>query len=104
MAALYARTRNRSSWLALLGVFCIALVLVSGIVQAAHSHSSGQPDHDCSLCVSAHNVIQATPAVQLIHASRPVAAVAVVPVSALPRRQFFYKLACRPPPAESVLA
>src|ERR1700761_3487298 len=104
MASLYTRMRNRSSWLALLGVFCIALVLASGVVQAVHTHDSGQPDHDCSLCVSAHHVVQIAPTVELSNVSRPIAAVAFSVASALPQRRFFFKLACRPPPDDSVLA
>jgi hypothetical protein len=95
-----AQPRSRFSWLALLGIVCIALVLASSIVQVAHSHPSGQPDHDCSLCVSAHQVVQIAPTVTLVRASRPVAAVAAEPVLALPHRHFFYKLSCRPPPAD----
>jgi hypothetical protein len=103
MAALYARPRSRS-WLALLGLVCIALVLTSSIVQVAHNHASGQPDHDCSLCVTAHQVIQIAPSVHLAMASLRLAAVAAEPVLALPHRQFFYKLSCRPPPADPAFA
>jgi hypothetical protein len=93
-----------SSWLALLGMLCIALVLVSGVAQVAHSHASGQPDHDCSLCASAHHVIQIVASVQLDQAVRAVTAVAVGPASAVPKRQFFFKLSCRPPPADPAFA
>lgn len=104
MPALSAHLRKRSSWLALLGMLCIALVLASGIAQVTHNHPSGQPDHDCSLCASAHHVIQIAPTVQLDQASRPVAAIAIAHASALPTRQFFYKLSCRPPPADPAFA
>jgi hypothetical protein len=104
MPVLSAQLRKRSSWLALLGMLCIALVLVSGVAQVAHSHPSGQPDHDCSLCASAHHVIQIVAAVKLVQASRPVAAIAVAPPTAIPTRQFFFKLSCRPPPADPAFA
>jgi hypothetical protein len=103
MPALYARPRTRS-WLALLGIVCIALVLTASVVQAAHNHPSGQPDHDCSLCTTAHNVIQIAPSVHLELASRPVASVANEPALALPRTRFFFKLCCRPPPADPAFA
>jgi hypothetical protein len=104
MLRFLAQPRSRRPWLALLGILCVALVLTSSIVQVAHSHSSGQPDHDCSLCVTAHQVIQIAPAVHLTLASLPVAAVAAEPALALPHRQFFYKLSCRPPPADPAFA
>lgn len=100
MAFLYARLRSRSSWLALLGVVCIALLLTTSVVQVAHSHPSGQPDHDCSLCTSAHHVVQIAPAVGLNLSSVAITAVAADPVQALPRRHFFFKLWSRPPPAD----
>jgi hypothetical protein len=104
MPALFARPRKRFSWLALLGMLCIALVLASGIAQVAHNHASGQPDHDCSLCVSAHNVIQIAAAVALVLSGVAVGAVAVEPVSILPRRHFFFQLWSRPPPADPAFA
>jgi hypothetical protein len=104
MDILHAPPRSRFSWLALLGMVCIALVLAGSIVQVAHTHPSGQPDHDCSLCVSAHHVIQIAPAVHLAVASVTVAPIAVEPVLALPHRQFFYKLSSRPPPADPAFA
>jgi hypothetical protein len=104
MADLYARLRSRRSWLAVLGVLCVALLLASSIVQVAHSHPSGQPDHDCSLCVSAHHVIQIAPAVRLVLSSLHVAPVAAEPLSTLPRTHFFFKLSCRPPPADPAFA
>jgi hypothetical protein len=104
MPPLYTRPRTRFSWLALLGIVCIALVLAGSIVQVVHSHPSGQPDHDCSLCVTAHSVVQIAPAVHLVQASLSVARVSADPALPLPHRQFFYKLSCRPPPAESAFA
>ncbi|MBB6144849.1 hypothetical protein HNQ77_002805 [Silvibacterium bohemicum] len=103
MSVFYARPRSRS-WLALLGIVCIALVLASSVVQVAHSHPSGEPDHDCSLCVTAHHVIQIAPSVQLDLVSLPVAVLTSEPALALPHRRFFFKLSCRPPPAESAFA
>lgn len=104
MAAYSAQLRSRRSWLALLGVLCIALLLTSSVVQVVHSHPSGQPDHDCSLCVSAHNVVQAAPAVSLVLSSVPVIAIHAEPVTSLPHRLFFFKLSSRPPPADPAFA
>jgi hypothetical protein len=103
MALFFARPRSRT-WLAMLGILCVALVLTSSIVQVAHSHPSGQTDHDCSLCVSAHHVIQIAAAVGLVLSSLSVAPVAAEPVTAQPRRYFFFKLWSRPPPADPAFA
>src|SRR5271169_5477216 len=99
-----SRPRSQFSLLSLLGIVCIALVLMSGIVQVAQSHPSGQPDHDCSLCATAHHVIQIVALVTLDLSSLRVATVVPEPTLELPSRLFFFKLACRPPPAVSAVA
>jgi hypothetical protein len=78
--------------------------LISGIVQVAHTHASGEPDHDCALCVTAHQAIQVVALVVLSLSSRSVTAVAPEPILDLPRQHFFFKLACRPPPAAPAFA
>jgi hypothetical protein len=77
---------------------------MSGVVQVAHSHPSGQPDHDCSLCATAHHVIQVVALVKLDLSSQRVAALAPEPTLQLPSRYFFFKLASRPPPAVPAFA
>ena len=99
---------SRLNWqfspLALVGMICIALVLMMGIVQVAHSHPSGQPDHDCALCVSVHQVIQVVALVILYVTSLAVVHFISEPARHLPSRAFFYKLASRPPPAAPAFA
>lgn len=99
-----SRHNRRFSPLALIGVACIVLVFMTGLVQVAHSHSSGQPDHDCALCVSAHQVIQVVALVTLALSIVPVVAVAAEPPRRVPTRFFFFKLASRPPPAAPAFA
>lgn len=92
------------SWTALLGIVCVALVLMIGIVHAAHSHPSGHPDPDCSLCVTAHQAVQVAALITLDVSSHPIEQVSPEPVLELPRRSFFFRLDCRPPPAETASA
>jgi hypothetical protein len=104
MRFLSSRLRTRSSWVALLGIVCVALVLMVGIVQVVHSHPSGHPDPDCALCVTAHQAIQVVALITLNVSSQPVEHVSLEPDLQLPRRSFFFRLDCRPPPAESASA
>lgn len=104
MRFLSSRLRARSSWIALLGIVCVALVLMIGIVQVVHSHPSGHPDPDCSLCVTAHQAVQVVALITLDLSSQPVEHVWPEPVLQLPRPSFFFRLDCRPPPAESAFA
>jgi hypothetical protein len=101
---LRARSSRMSSWTALLGIVCIALVLMIGIVQVVHSHPSGHPDPDCSLCVTAHQAVQVVALITLDVSSQPIEHVLPELKRELPRRSFFFRLDCRPPPAESAFA
>ena len=104
MPSLSTYPRIRFSWLSAIGILCIALVLMSGIIQVAHSHANGQPDNDCPLCVTAHLAVQIVALVTLAVACQVMVALVSRPVPQAPRRRFFYKLACRPPPAETAFA
>jgi hypothetical protein len=101
----YVSRRNwQFSPLALTGIICIALVLMMGMVQVVHSHSSGQPEHDCALCISAHQVIQIVVLVTLFVSSVSVVRLVSEPTSLLPAAAFFFQLASRPPPAAPAFA
>lgn len=91
---------KRSSWRILLGVLCITLIMVGGIVAATHTHSQHETNHqDCGLCVTAHMAIQVAVAVTQVsvtqvftrvEASTPVASFQFTPQ---------FALFSRPPPA-----
>ena len=104
MASLSTHSRIRFTWLSAIGILCVALVLMSGIIQVAHSHANGQPDHDCSLCVTAHQAVQIVALICLAIACQVMVAFVARPVLQAPRKRFFFKLACRPPPAETAFA
>jgi hypothetical protein len=104
MVRVSSKQLKQSFWAKLLGFLCVALILMSGVVQVAHSHPSGQPDHDCALCLSAHQTVHTVAPVTLHVSSRPVAVLAADPVPSLPVVRYFYRLACRPPPADPAFA
>jgi hypothetical protein len=92
------------SWVALLGILCIALVLATGILSVTHSHPSGQIDHDCALCFTAHQVIQIAIFVTVLLASHPIARFTRERFNSVPRQRFLLKLANRPPPVPAAFA
>jgi hypothetical protein len=104
MRFLSSKLRARSSWIALFGIVCVALVLMIGIVQVVHSHPSGHPDPDCALCVTAHQAVQVVALITLDVSSQPVEHIRPERTLHVPRRSFFFRLDCRPPPAESASA
>jgi hypothetical protein len=100
MLGKYATSQMRSPWRVLLGVLCIALIVVGGIVAVTHTHSQREISHqDCSLCVTAHMAVQVAVTVTQVcvaqvftrvEASRPVASHDFIPQ---------FALFSRPPPA-----
>lgn len=82
----------------------MALVLLTGVLQVTHSHATGQIDHDCSLCVTAHQAVQIAIVVTIFVTSRPVIHFTRERFTPLPRQRFVLKLANRPPPAEPAFA
>jgi hypothetical protein len=104
MGVLGAKRGGRPSWIAILGIVCIALMLFTGVVHAAHSHANGQVDQDCALCVTAHQAVQVVAVVAVILSSQPVVHRIVERRSPAPRQRFVLKLANRPPPVPAVFA
>jgi len=92
------------SLLAILGIVCVALVLLTGVLQVTHTHPNGQPDHDCSLCVTAHHVAQGVVVVVLALTALAVARYATEEFTPLPRQRFVLKLRNRPPPVPPAFA
>jgi len=104
MLGKYTTSQMRSPWRILLGVLCIALVMLSGVAAATHSHSHGEVSHqDCGLCVTAHMAIQIAVTVTQVcvvqvftrvEASSPIASLQLAPQ---------FALFSRPPPADANL-
>ena len=84
-----------------MGVLCISLVMLGGVLSAAHTHSAGDVSHlDCGLCITAHMAVQAAaPAPQILLLQVFAAVEASRPVD---RPQFIpqFALYSRPPPAD----
>ncbi len=96
-------SRPRLSWASVLGIVCIALVLMSGVVQSAHFHASGAPDHDCTLCMAAHHVARMAAPVILNVSSVAIGEVTAASTIVRPRDPIFFRLSSRPPPSGSAL-
>lgn len=102
MAGKYTASHVRSPWKFFLGVLCIALVLVGGLLSVSHSHADGKAYHsDCGLCVSSHIAVNVSPPLPQffpVHDSthveipRPAAHLQLAPE---------FALFSRPPPADS---
>jgi hypothetical protein len=97
-----AVAKMRVSPALLLGSLCIALVLMSGMIQAAHFHADVQQDHDCALCMTVHSVAQVTAPIALLFTSLSVEALPAPRTIARARDAVHFRLASRPPPLPSL--
>jgi hypothetical protein len=90
----------RSPWRVVLGVLCIALVMVGGIVSVTHTHSQREISHqDCGLCVTAHMAVQVAVTVTQVCVAKVFTRVeASLPVASHDFTPQF-ALFSRPPPA-----
>jgi len=86
-----------SGWRRLLGICCILLVIVGASAELNHFHASGGVHSDCSLCVTAHSVAQASVATIAAVVLRPVADCSD-PEPLFIRRSLDIRLSIRPPP------
>jgi hypothetical protein len=101
MLGKYTTSRSRSPWRVLLGVLCIALIMIGGVVSVTHTHSQDEISHqDCGLCVTAHMAVQVAVTVTQVcvaqvftrvEAFRPIASHDFAPQ---------FALFSRPPPAD----
>lgn len=96
-------TRLRLNWISAIGILCIGLVLVSGMAQAAHFHASGTIDHDCALCVAAHQLPHAAAPITLGFSSLTIGRLPATRSLAAPRSAVFFRLVTRPPPSVSAV-
>jgi hypothetical protein len=99
-----AKRGTSFSWVSVLGILCIALVLTTSIVSVTHSHPSGQIDHDCALCFTAHQAIQVAVIVTAFVTAHSIARLTCERFDPLPRQRFVLKLVNRPPPVPAAFA
>jgi len=104
MRILATKRGGAIGWISILAIFCVALILVTGILQVTHTHAAGQFDHDCSVCFTAHQAVQVAFLFILLLISRPVAHFRRDRFAPLPRQRFVLKLANRPPPVPAAFS
>ena len=94
-----------SRWRLLVGLLCLALVVACGTIQVIHAHVSGDvSDPTCSLCATAHVVMQIAVPMYAPVAARVVSLVEVVAPAGRARGLSVFALFTRPPPVDLVLS
>jgi hypothetical protein len=95
-------TPQMCRWRILLGVFCIALLMVGGVVSATHNHAKEDVSHqDCSLCVTAHMAVQVAVTVTQVTTAQVFTRVETSQPVSRPQFTPQFALFSRPPPARS---
>ena len=93
------------SWRLLLALLCVLLVVVSGTVQAAHTHTDGADIHaNCSLCAAAHITVHLTQTPATMQAASVVSVLVGLAPAIVPTALSTFALFTRPPPADVVPA
>jgi len=96
------KASHAQTWRFLVGILCVALILVGSTLQVAHTHRDGLEHPDCSLCATAHVAVQVTTHPIPLPAS-PVARRATILPQLLPSTSLStYALFTRPPPSTSL--
>jgi hypothetical protein len=99
------KTRSSKRWGVLLSLLCIALVILGGTLQVAHTHPGGDLSHaDCSLCATAHVVAQVVSHPVPLPATLTITDAPSVKATSRQARLSIFALFTRPPPAASKLA
>jgi hypothetical protein len=100
-----SRSNANANWKILLGILCIALVVIGGTIHVAHFHAPGAaPDPGCALCATAHVAISPAAPIVLPVRVQLVAAILADLQPARPRRFVVFSLYIRPPPLQIVCA
>ena len=104
MGLTHLTPQMRKPWRLLLGLLCVALVLMMGTMAATHTHTGHAEQANCGLCVTAHMAVDvAAPPPQIAVAPVQVhveTAVSVVRAHTRCRSALF----TRPPPVDAALS
>ncbi len=100
MLGISTKSRTRSPWRVLLGIVCISLVMLGGVVSVTHTHSQAETFHqDCGLCVTAHMAVQVAVTVTQVFVAQVFTRVEAACPVARPQFTPQFALFSRPPPA-----
>ena len=92
-------------WKLLVGLLCVALVVLSGTISATHTHGRDISLHDdCGLCVAAHATVQLASQPPLPTLARVFTRIETARPIRRPALKLAFDLFTRPPPVPASLA
>jgi hypothetical protein len=97
--------RKDRRWKLLVGLLCIALVVLSGTISATHTHGRDHSLHeDCGLCVAAHATVQETAQPALLTLTAVFTRIETARPIRRPSLILTFDLFTRPPPVHASLS
>lgn len=95
----------RPRWKLLVGLLCVALVVLSGTISATHTHGRDLSLHDdCGLCVAAHATVQLVSQPALPTLTRVFTRIEAARPIRRPSFTLAFSLFTRPPPVHALLS
>jgi len=92
-------------WKLLVGLLCVALVVLSGTISATHTHGRDNAIHeDCGLCVAAHATVQLTADPPVLALARVFTLIESARPLERPTLKLAFDLFTRPPPVDVSLS
>jgi hypothetical protein len=92
-----------SRWRLIVGLRCVALIVLGGTLSVAHGHDDGITHADCGLCATAHVTVQVASTLTLGPVTQVFTRVDTSLPEIRPRTLFRSELFTRPPPAGAYL-
>jgi hypothetical protein len=92
-------------WKLIVGLLCVALVVLSGTIAATHTHGRDNSLHeDCGLCVAAHATVQVTAEPPVLALAKVFTRVDTARPIERPALKLAFDLFTRPPPDDAPLS
>jgi len=105
MLGRFTTSRMHPRWKFLVGLLCVALVVLSGTISATHTHGHDNSLHDdCGLCAAAHATVQLATQPPLPILARVYTRVETARAVRRPALKLAFDLFTRPPPVSASLA
>ena len=105
MLGQFTTSRMHPRWKLIVGLLCVALVVLSGTISATHTHGRDNSLHeDCGLCVAAHATVHITAQPPVLSLAKVFTRIETLRPIRRPALKLAFDLFTRPPPVGASLS
>ncbi len=97
------KNEGKMRWRLLVGLLCVALLILAGTLSVAHGHEDGINHADCGLCATAHVSVQMAVSPDLLFVAQVRERFEPRTLEVPPKPLYRFSLFTRPPPADAHL-